>query len=47
MRPDMVVLAEPLIDDGLGLPGGSEPFGTQDLAAQGAVEAFIIAVLPW
>lgn len=47
MRPDMVVLAQPLIDDGLSLPGGSEPFGIQDLPAQGAIEPFVVAVLPW
>ena len=33
----MVVLAQPLIDDGLSLPGGSEPFGIQDLPAQGRI----------
>ena len=47
MWPDMVVLAQPLIDDGLSLPGGGEPFGVQDLPTQGAIEAFVVAVLPW
>jgi hypothetical protein len=32
----MVVLAQPLIDNGLSLPGGGEPFGIQDFPAQGA-----------
>jgi hypothetical protein len=35
--PDMVVLAQPLTDDGLGLLGGGEPFGVQDLPAQGRI----------
>ena len=42
----MVVLAQPLIDDGLGLPGGGEPFGIQDFAAQGSIEALIVAIFP-
>ena len=33
MGPDVVVLAEPLVDDDLGLPGGGEPFGIQDFPA--------------
>ena len=47
VRPDMVVLAQPLIDDGLRPPGGGEPFGVQDLPTQGAVEAFVVTVFPW
>ena len=47
MGPDVVVLAEPLVDDDLGLPGGGEPFGIQDFAAQGSIEAFVVTVLPW
>jgi hypothetical protein len=46
MRPDIVVLAQPLIDDDLGLPGDSEPFGIQDLPTQGAIEALVAAVFP-
>lgn len=46
MWPDMVVLAQPLIDDGLSLPSDGEPFGVQDFPAQDAVEAFVIAILP-
>ena len=37
MGPDVVVLAEPLVDDDLGLPGGGEPFGIQDFPAQSAI----------
>jgi len=46
VRSDMVVLAQPLIDDGLRLPGGREPFGVQNLPAQSAVDAFVVAVFP-
>ena len=47
MRSDMVVLAEPLVDDGLGLRCRGEPFGVQYFPVQGAIEAFVIAILPW
>lgn len=43
--PDMVVLFEPLIDDGPGLPCRFKPFGVEYLATQRSVEAFIIAIL--
>lgn len=46
MRPDVVVLFEPLIDDGLGLTCCREPFGVEHFAAQCSVKAFIIAMLP-
>ena len=46
MGPDVVVLAEPLVDDDLGLPGGGEPFGIQDFPAKGSIEAFVVTVLP-
>ncbi len=42
----MVILFEPLIDDGLGLAGGAKPFGVENLSAKGSVEALIVAVLP-
>ena len=37
MGPDVVVLAEPLVDDGLGLPGGGEPLVSRYFPAQSAV----------
>jgi len=46
MRPDMVVLFEPLIDDGLGLSGCAKPFGIENFSAKRAVEALIVSVLP-
>ena len=46
MRPDLVVLPEPDVDGGLSLSGRVEPFGIQDLLAQGAVEALVVSVLP-
>ena len=46
MGPDVVVLAEPLVDDDLGLPGGGEPFSIQDFPAKGSIEAFVIAIFP-
>ena len=46
MGPDMVILFEPLIDDGLGLAGGAKPFSVENLCAKGSVEALVVAVLP-
>ena len=46
MRPDMVVLFEPLIDDGLGLSGCCEPFCVEDFATQCSVKALIVSVRP-
>ena len=46
MGPDVVVLAEPLVDDDLGLPGGGEPFGIQDFPAKGSIESLIVAIFP-
>jgi hypothetical protein len=46
MRPDMVVLFEPLIDDGLCLSCSCKPFGVKNFTTQCAVEAFVIPVLP-
>ncbi len=33
MWPDVIVLAEPLVDDDLGLFGRAEPLGVEDLFA--------------
>ena len=46
MGPDMVILFEPLIDDGLGLAGGAKSFSVENLLAKGSVEALVVAVLP-
>lgn len=46
MRADGVVLFEPDGDGGLSLADGVKPFGVQHLAAQRAVEALIVSVLP-
>jgi hypothetical protein len=46
MRPDLVILFEPLIDHGLSLSGCAEPFGVDKLSAERAVEAFVISVRP-
>jgi len=46
MRPDMIVLFEPLIDDSLGLADSAKPFGVENLSTKGSVEALIVAVLP-
>lgn len=47
MWPDVVVLSEPLIDDGLRLSGCREPFGVEHFATKRSVEALIVSVLPW
>ena len=46
MRSHVIVLAEPLIDYDLCLPGCCEPLGVEHLATQRAVEALVISVLP-
>jgi hypothetical protein len=46
MGTDMIVLFEPLIDDGLGLVGCAKPFGVEHLSRKGSVEALVAAVLP-
>ncbi len=46
MWPDVIVLAEPLIDDGLSLSGDREPLGVEHLSTQSAVEPFVLSVLP-
>ncbi len=46
MGAGVVVLLEPAIDDDLRLFCRGEPLGVEDLAAEGSVEPFIVAVLP-
>ena len=46
MWPDLIVLFDPLIDDGLGLTGCAKPFGVENFSAESAVEALVISVLP-
>jgi hypothetical protein len=46
MRPDLVILFEPLIDHGLSLAGCAKPFGVESFSAEGAVEALIIPIFP-
>ena len=46
MRPDLIVLFEPLIDHGLSLSGCAKPFGIENFSAKRAVEALVISVLP-
>ena len=46
MRPDGVVVAAPLPNDGFGLLQAVEDFSVQKLITQLAVEAFALAILP-
>ena len=46
MRPDVIVLFEPLIDHGLRLSGCAKPFGVQNFAAESAVKTLIVSVRP-
>ena len=46
MRPDLVVLPEPCINDDLGLFGAVEPLCIQHFAAQRAIESLVIAIFP-
>ncbi len=46
MRPDVIVLFKPLIDDNLSLFDGGEPFGIQDFFTQRSIEAFVVSILP-
>ena len=46
MRSDVIVLPEPLIDDGLCLFGGGEPLCVEYLFAQRPVESLVVTVLP-
>ena len=46
MRPYLVVVRAPRLDDDCGVGAGAEPFEAQALVAELAVEAFPDAVLP-
>ncbi len=46
MRPDLIVLFEPLIDDGLSLAGSAKPFSVEKLSAERSIEALIVTILP-
>lgn len=46
MWSGVVVLPEPVFDDNLGLFRYGEPFGIEDLPAEGSVEPFIVSVFP-
>src|SRR5205823_9719509 len=46
MRADFIVMAAPALDDRLGLRPRPEPFETQALVAELAIEAFVNAILP-
>lgn len=45
MRSVFVVLGQPVVGDGLDLPGGVEQPGVEHLGAEGAVEALDVGVL--
>ena len=45
MRPGVIVLPEPLVDDDLGLLGRREPLRIENLSTQCPVEPRIVAVL--
>ena len=46
MRPGVIVLPEPVVDDDLGLLGRREPLRIENLSTQCTVESLIVAVLP-
>ena len=46
MWPDVIVLFEPLINDGLGLSCCCEPFGVENFTTQCSVKALIVSVRP-
>jgi hypothetical protein len=46
MRPDFVILFEPLIDDGLSLTCCAKPFSVENFSAKRSIEAFVISVRP-
>ena len=46
MRSDVIVLAQPCVDDDLRLTRGGEPLGVEQFGAQCAVEALVVSVLP-
>jgi hypothetical protein len=45
VRPDVIVLSEPGVDDDLSLFDGREPFGIEDFFSERAIKAFIISIL--
>ena len=54
MRSDVIVPAQPCVDDGLRLAGGGKPLGVEQFGAQcapgsspgQAIEALVVSVLP-
>ena len=46
MQTDMIVMVAPLFKDHLGFFQGVKSFAIEELIAQAAIEAFVIAVLP-
>ena len=46
MRPYVIILFEPHIDDDLSLSDACEPFGIENFVAQSSVEPLIVAVFP-
>ncbi len=46
MRPCVIVLPEPVIDDDLRLLGRREPLRVENLSAQRAVKPLVVSVLP-
>ncbi len=46
MRSDEVVLFEPLVDDGLGMPGCCKPLGVEYFTTQSSIKALFVSVLP-
>jgi len=45
MRPYVIVLFEPHVDDDLSLIDVREPFSIENFMAQGSIEALIVAIL--
>ena len=46
MRPGVIVLPEPVIDDDLSLLGRREPLRIENLSPQCPIEPFVVSVLP-
>jgi len=46
MRPDMIVLLKPRVDDDPSLVDRCKPFGIQYFSAQCSIEPFIVPVFP-
>lgn len=46
MRADVIVLAQPRVDDCLRVPGAREGLGSEHLAAPGSIEVLSVADLP-